>query len=100
MSKWDKLITRICNLSKDLRFDELRKVLESYGYEMNAPRSGSSHYTFRETLIKSLSDFTLEFLYMTRNSLTRTASFLRKAMTKSCIKILVKSDSAIESAFP
>ena len=33
MSKWDKLITRICNLSKDLRFDELRKVLESYGYE-------------------------------------------------------------------
>ena len=43
MSKWDKLITRICNLSKDLRFDELRKVLESYGYEMNAPRSGSSH---------------------------------------------------------
>ena len=48
MSKWDKLITRICNLSKDLRFDELRKVLESYGYEMYAPRSGSSHYTFRK----------------------------------------------------
>ena len=48
MPKWDKLITRICNLSKDLRFDELRKVLESYGYEMNAPRSGSSHYTFRK----------------------------------------------------
>ena len=48
MSKWDKLIVRICNLSKDLRFDELRKVLISYGYEMNAPRSGSSHYTFRK----------------------------------------------------
>ena len=48
MSEWDKLITRICNLSKDLRFDELRKVLESYGYEMNAPRGGSSHYTFRK----------------------------------------------------
>ena len=48
MSKWDKLIARICNLSKDLRFNELRKVLESYGYEMNAPRSGSSHYTFRK----------------------------------------------------
>lgn len=38
----------ICNLSKDLRFDELKKVLESYGYEMYAPRSGSSHYTFRK----------------------------------------------------
>lgn len=48
MSKWDKLITRICNLSKDLRFDELRKVLESCGYEMAAPKSGSSHYTFRK----------------------------------------------------
>ena len=28
MSKWDKLLTRIYALSKDLRFDELRKVLE------------------------------------------------------------------------
>ena len=26
----------------------LEKVLESYGYVMNAPRSGSSHYTFRK----------------------------------------------------
>lgn len=48
MSKWDKLLARICTLSKDIRFDELRKVLESYGYEMNAPRSESSHYTFRK----------------------------------------------------
>ena len=38
MSKWDKLIMQICNLSKDIRFDELRKVLESYGDEMNSPR--------------------------------------------------------------
>ncbi len=49
MSKWDKLLTRICSLSKDIRFDELRKVLESYGYEMSAPRSGSSHFTFRKS---------------------------------------------------
>ena len=48
MSKWDKLLTKICALSKGLRFDELRKVLESYGYVMNAPKSGSSHYTFRK----------------------------------------------------
>lgn len=48
MSKWDKLLAKICSLSKDLRFEELRKVLESYGYEMHAPRSGSSHYTFRK----------------------------------------------------
>ena len=45
MSKWDKLLTKICALSKDLRFDELRKVLESYGYVMNAPKSGlHKHY--------------------------------------------------------
>ena len=48
MSKWDKLIERICHLSKDLRFDELRRVLEGCGYEMCAPRSGSSHFTFRK----------------------------------------------------
>ena len=48
MSKWDKLIARICNLSQDFRFNELRKVLESFGYEMKTPRSGSSHYTFRK----------------------------------------------------
>jgi predicted RNA binding protein YcfA (HicA-like mRNA interferase family) len=48
MSKWDKLISRIYSLSKDLRFNELRKILESCGYTMNAPRSGSSHYTFRK----------------------------------------------------
>lgn len=48
MSKWDKLISRICSLSKDMRFDELRKVLESYEYEMKRPRGGSSHCTFRK----------------------------------------------------
>ena len=48
MSKWDKLLTKICSLSKDLRFEELRRVLESCGYEMNGPRGGSSHFTFRK----------------------------------------------------
>lgn len=48
MSKWEKLLQKILTLSKDLRFEELRKVLESYGYTMQSPRSGSSHYTFRK----------------------------------------------------
>lgn len=48
MSKWDKLLKRIYTLSKDLRFNELRKVLEDYGYTMHPPKSGSSHYTFRK----------------------------------------------------
>ncbi len=54
MSKWEKLLIHICSLSKDIRFDELRKVLESYGYEMNTPRSGSSHYTFRKSGCKPI----------------------------------------------
>lgn len=48
MSKWDKLLQRILSLSKGMRFVELKKVLESYGYVMTAPRSGSGHYTFRK----------------------------------------------------
>ena len=59
-----------------------------------------SYRLFKETLIQSLSDFTLEVLCIARNNLTRIASYLRKAMTKLCIKILVESDSVIESAFP
>ena len=48
MTRWDKLLERICSLSNDLRFDELRRVLQSYGYEMHNPRGGSSHCTFRK----------------------------------------------------
>lgn len=49
MSKWDKLISRIRFLSKDIRFQEVKKILEAYGYTMHAPRGGSSHYTFRKS---------------------------------------------------
>ena len=48
MSKWDKLIMRILSLSKDIRFAELKKVLEAYGYKAKQPSIGSSHYSFRK----------------------------------------------------
>lgn len=48
MSRWSKLLNKIRSLSADMRFDELRKVLESYGYEMRSPKGGSSHVTFRK----------------------------------------------------
>ena len=48
MSKWNKLLERICSLSTDIRFDELKKILESYGYEMKGTSGGSSHFTFRK----------------------------------------------------
>ena len=41
-------MARIQTLSKDLRFEELRRVLESYGYTMSQPHGGSSHCTFRK----------------------------------------------------
>lgn len=48
MSKWEKLLERIRELDRGLRFEELRKVLESYGYQMSTPSGGSSHCTFRK----------------------------------------------------
>ncbi len=48
MSKWEKLIRRIQSLPKDVRFEELQKILETYGYEMQGAGSGSSHFTFRK----------------------------------------------------
>ena len=47
-SVWDKLLSRITSLDRDMRFEELRKVLEAYGYVMKAPKGGSSHCTFRK----------------------------------------------------
>ncbi len=48
MSQFDKLLQRIKSLDKNLRFEELRKVIESYGYEMSGPSGGSSHRIFRK----------------------------------------------------
>ena len=48
MSKWDKLINRILLMPDDVRFSELKKILESYGYNRNRPRGGSSHCVFRK----------------------------------------------------
>ncbi len=48
MSQFDKLLKRIKSLDKNLRFEELRKVLEYYGYTMSGPAGGSSHKSFRK----------------------------------------------------
>ena len=72
--------------------------------EMTIRKSSSllvtRHSFFKETLIKSLFDFTLVFSCSARNNPTRIASYLRRVMTKRCMKIHAKSNSAIESAFP
>lgn len=48
LSRWEKLLSKITDLSKDVRFAELKKILEGYGYIGKRPRSGSSHWTFRK----------------------------------------------------
>ena len=49
MSQFNKLLLRIRSLDKNLRFEELQKVLERCGYRMDGPNSGGSHKTFRKT---------------------------------------------------
>lgn len=48
MSKLEKLIQEILKLNKDLRFEELAKVLIRLGYTQYQPSKGSSHYIFRK----------------------------------------------------
>ena len=48
MGQWEKLLEKVRSLSSDIRFEELKKILESYGYSMKSPGNGSSHYTFRK----------------------------------------------------
>lgn len=42
------MLERTRCLDKGMRFAELSKILEGYGYRMTQPRKGSSHYTFKK----------------------------------------------------
>ena len=48
MAQFDKLLQRIRSLDNNMRFSELQKVLESFGYTIDDPSGGSSHKTFRK----------------------------------------------------
>ena len=48
MAQWAKLVEEIMALNKNLRFDELAKVLVRIGYTQSQPKGGSSHYIFRK----------------------------------------------------
>ena len=48
MSQFDKLLQRIKSLDKNMRFEEVAKVLKHFGYDMRGPSGGSSHKTFRK----------------------------------------------------
>ena len=55
MKKADKLLKRIENNPKDVRFEEIEQVLLSKGFEERQARGGSSHYVFyHENLEKNV----------------------------------------------
>jgi len=46
VTKADKLFADIVNNPKDVRFEDLDKVLRSHGFSRRDPKGGSSHYTY------------------------------------------------------
>ncbi|MEM6428890.1 MAG: type II toxin-antitoxin system HicA family toxin [Deinococcota bacterium] len=46
MTKKEKLIQQLTSLPTDMRFSDVRKVLEWHGYELR--RSSGSHFMFRK----------------------------------------------------
>ncbi|MDR2569485.1 MAG: toxin HicA [Oscillospiraceae bacterium] len=67
MGKLEKLFNEIIKLNKNLRFEELSKVLSKLGYSQNQPGSGSSHYTFRKKgrmPITITKDFPIDTVYV------------------------------------
>lgn len=46
MSKKEKLLQKIKNNPKSIRFEEIDKLLIDIGCEKRQPRGGSSHYTY------------------------------------------------------
>ena len=48
MTKWQKLLQRLYDLDTSLRYEELTKILNEYGYFANETGGGSSHITFRK----------------------------------------------------
>ena len=48
MSKWDKLLKKLKTCSRDVTFEELKKILNSYGYKESQANRGGSHYNFKK----------------------------------------------------
>ena len=48
MAAFDKLLQKVLDKHKGLRFEEMAKVMAHMGYKMGKPRGGSSHRTFRK----------------------------------------------------
>jgi hypothetical protein len=68
MSQFEKLLKRIHNLSNDLRFSEIKKILEYYGYTMSSPRRLSKNLYKHFGIIKNIIWENLYFIEMDKKS--------------------------------
>lgn len=48
LSQLEKLLQKIKNNPKTVKFEDLEKILLKNGYKCNQPQGGSSHYTYRK----------------------------------------------------
>ncbi len=51
MTQFDKLYNKIVHNPKDVKFEDLDKLLNRYGFECRQPHGGSSHYTYHHPKI-------------------------------------------------
>ena len=47
MSRDDKIIRKMKQSPRNVRFEEINGFLKRQGFEVTQPRKGSSHYTYR-----------------------------------------------------
>ena len=52
VGKRDKELARIRNNPKDVRFEVIKRILESNGFKMATSHSGTSHYHFKHPLLR------------------------------------------------
>ena len=52
IGKLEKLLQKIKNNPKQVRFEELDKILARAGFERKQPRGGSSHYYYTKGALK------------------------------------------------
>ncbi|HHX95006.1 MAG TPA: addiction module toxin, HicA family [Clostridia bacterium] len=52
MSQLEKLLEKVRNNPKGVRFDELDRLLNKYGFQKRQPRKGSSHFTYTKGSIR------------------------------------------------
>jgi hypothetical protein len=52
MSKQDKLLAKIRNNPKNIKFETIQKILLNYGFTETKPGGGSSHYTYHKGIYR------------------------------------------------